>query len=133
MDEDFELEVTDLRTGRTLPAATDSASASSPAVPAEDAPQPGSLSRTWKPGVAPSPGGARRLRPAVVAAAALLVTVLLLGSVPDSLAALAALLHLPPPAPPATLMPLAGQFTAVHGVPWGVLRADGKVASLYSA
>jgi len=133
MDEDFELEVTDLRTGRTLPAATDSASASSPAVPAEDAPQPGSLSRTWKPGVAPSPGGARRLRAAVVAAAALLVTVLLLGSVPDSLAALAALLHLPTPAPTATLMPLAGQFTAVNGVPWGVLRADGKVVSLYSA
>ncbi len=130
MDEDFELEVTDLRTGRTLPAATDSASASSPAVPAEDAPQPGSLSRTWKPGVAPSPGGARRLRAAVVAAAALLVTVLLLGSVPDSLAAL---LHLPTPAPTATLMPLAGQFTAVNGVPWGVLRADGKVVSLYSA
>src|SRR5260221_9567256 len=133
MDEDFELEVTDLRTGRTLPAATDSASASSPAVPAEDAPQPGWLSRIWKPGEAPSPGGARWLRAAVVAAAALLVTVLLLGSVPDSRTSLATLLHLPTPAPTATLTPLAGQFTAVNGVPWGVLRADGKVVSLYAA
>jgi len=133
MDEDFEVEVTDLRTGQTLPAATDSASASPPAVQAEDAPQRGSLSRTWKPGVVPSPGGARRLRAAVVAAAVLLVTVLLLGSVPDSRAALAALLHLPTPAPTATLTPLAGQFTAVNGVSWGVLRADGKVVSLYAA
>jgi hypothetical protein len=70
----------------------------------------------------------------VVAAAALLVTVLLLlGSVPNSRTSLAALLHLPTPAPTATLTQFASQFSAVNGVPWGVLRADGKVVSLYAA
>jgi hypothetical protein len=133
MDEDFEVEVTDLRTGRTLSHATSSPSASSPAVPAEDVPQRGPLGRTWQPGEAPSLGRARRLRAVVVAAAVLLATVLLLGSVPDSRAALATLLRLPTPAPTATLTQLANQFSAVNGVPWGVLRADGKVVSLYAA
>ena len=133
MDDDFELEVTDLRTGRTLSHATNSASASPPAAPTENAPHDEPLGTAWRPAGALLPGGTRRLRAIVVAAAVLLVTVLLLGSVPDSRAALAALLHLPTPAPTATLTPLAGQFTAVNGVSWGVLRADGKVVSLYAA
>jgi hypothetical protein len=133
MDEDFEVEVTDLRTGRALPHATNSASTSPPAVPADNAPQRGPLGTAWKPVGASSPGGARRLRAAVVGAAVLLVTVLLLGSVPDPRASLASLLHLPTPAPTATLTQFADQFSAINGVPWGVLRADGKRVSLYPA
>jgi hypothetical protein len=60
----------------------------------------------------------------------LLVTVLLLGSVPDSRISLAALLHLPTPTPTAPLAFGADQFSAVNGVPWGVLRSDGKPVAL---
>jgi len=130
MDEDFEVEVTDLRTGRTLSHATISTSATPPVVPAEDAPQAEPLGTAWKPMGASSLGGARRLRAVVVAAAVLLVTVLLLGNVPDSRISLAALLHLPTPTPTAPLAFGADQFSAVNGVPWGVLRSDGKPVAL---
>ena len=133
MDDDFELEVTDLRTGRTLSHALNSASASPPAVPAESAPQDEPLGTAWRPAGVPSPGGARRLRAFVVVAAVLLVTVLLLGSVPDSRTSLAALLHLPTPTPTAPLAFGADQFSAVNGVPWGVLRSDGKQVALSQA
>src|SRR5258708_34846710 len=103
MDDDFELEVTDLRTGRTLSHATNSAAASPPAVPAENAPQAEPLGTAWKPAGALLPGGPRRLRAAMVVAAVLLVTVLLLGRVPDSRPSLGALLHLPTPTPTAPL------------------------------
>src|SRR5260221_1864108 len=133
MDDDFELEVTDLRTGRTLSHATNSASASPPAVPAENAPQAELLGTAWRPAGAPPPSGTRRLRAAVVVAAVLLVTVLLLGSVPDSRTSLATLLHLPTPTPTAPLAFGADQFSAVNGVPWGVLRSDGKQVALSQA
>ncbi|HKB46493.1 MAG TPA: hypothetical protein VKC57_02280, partial [Ktedonobacterales bacterium] len=101
-----------------------------PAVPAEDAPQAEPLGTAWKPTGASSLGGARRLRAVVGAAAVLLVTVLLLGNVPDSRMSLAALLHLSTPTPTAPLAFGADQFSAVNGVPWGVLRADGKPVAL---
>src|SRR5260370_5380918 len=125
MDDDSELEGTDLRRGRSLPHTMSDTSASR-ALPTEDEP----LGATWKPTVRPSPGGARWLRAVVVAAAVLLVTVLLLGSVPDSRASLASLLHLPTPTPTAPLAFGADQFSAVNGVPWGVLRSDGKPVAL---
>src|SRR5258707_1349735 len=133
MDDDFELEVTDLRTGRTLPAATDSASASPPAAGAFHWVGAPPLGTAWKPAGARPPSGTRRLRAAVVVAAALLVTVLLLGSVPDSRTSLGALLHLPTPTPTAPLAFGADQFSAVNGVPWGVLRSDGKQVALSQA
>ena len=133
MDDDFELEVTDLRTGRTLSHATNSASASPPAAPTENAPHDEPLGTAWRPAGALLPGGTRRLRAIVVAAAVLLVTVLLLGSVPDSRTSLGALLHLPTPTPTAPLAFGADQFSAVNGVPWGVLRSDGKQVALSQA
>ncbi|HKB48479.1 MAG TPA: hypothetical protein VKC57_12330 [Ktedonobacterales bacterium] len=135
MDDDFELEVTDLRTGRTLSHATNSASASPPAVPTENVRQAELLGTAWRPAGARPPSGARRLRAAMVVAAVLLVTVLLLGNVPDSRTSLGALLHLPTPTPTPTA-PLAfgaDQFSAVNGVPWGVLRSDGKQVALSQA
>jgi hypothetical protein len=133
MDDDFELEVTDLRTGQALPHATNSTSASPPAAPAENAPPAEPLGTAWKPAGTPKPGRARRLRAAVVAAAVLLVMVLLLGIVPDSRASLAALLHLPTPTPTVPLAFGADQFSAVNGVPWGVLRSDGKQVAVSQA
>jgi hypothetical protein len=130
MDDDFELEVTDLRTGRTLSHATNSTSATPPAVPAENVRQAEPLRTAWRPAGVLLPGGTRRLRAAVVVAAGLLVTVLLLGSVPDSRTSLGALLHLPTPTPTAPLDFGADQFSAVNGVPWGVLRSDGKQVAL---
>ncbi len=61
MDDDFEVEVTDLRTGRTLSHATISTSATPPVVPAEDAPQAEPLGTAWKPMVASSLGQRPRL------------------------------------------------------------------------
>src|SRR5258706_12575551 len=133
MDDDFELEVTDLRTGRTLSHATNSASASPPAVPAENVRQAELLGTAWRPWGPRPPSGARRLGAAMVVAAVRLVTVLLLGNVPASRTSLGALLHLPTPTPTAPLAFGADQFSAGNGVPWGVLRSDGKQVALSQA
>lgn len=158
MDDDFEIEVTDLRTGQVLKTARDLPPPSVPSMSlapsALPAPAGGggdqdseleitSLSTTTTP-TAPGQGGAlpdlvlpppgrRRSRRHIIGAivtSALVVVVLvgLLGGVVGKGGITLGLF--PTPAPTATLAPGGDSFYMADGVPWGRLLADGKLVDV---
>lgn len=113
MDE-FDIEVTDLRES-----------------PDTDADDPTEVDEHWRlpardPFAAPARSRrSRRLRAAFTGAVVLLVASVLLLSIPRAPATLAALLHIPTPAPPLPLPVGADTLVLRHAVPWGELRLDG--------
>jgi hypothetical protein len=136
MDDEFEVEVTDLRTGQRVeqPAPAPTSASSQPAadedgktLDVEAGARPAAPAQASKPWL--SQWASPRARGALVAlSAVLLVGVVVLASVPNSRATLNTLLHVPTPTPTAALDPYAGTFFATQTAPWGVLFADGKPA-----
>ena len=150
MDDDFEIEVTDLRTGQVLKSAHDlPAPAALPPVPAlprdagtgdfelevqvsdlPTAPTPGEMPTTAHGILPPRQRPTRRQLIGASASAALVVVVLigLLGGVVGKGGFTFGLF--PTPMPTATLAEGADTFYMVNAVPWGQLRADGKLVSV---
>jgi hypothetical protein len=143
VDDEFEVEVTDLRTGQRVeqPAPVPTVVPQQQAGDEDD--EALYADADAQPNMLPSmlPRWAQRLRATQLArqwtsprarsalvalAAVLLVGVVVLASVPNSRATLGTLLRVPTPTPTATLDPLAGTFFAAQTVPWGQLRADGQ-------
>lgn len=113
MDE-FDLEVTDLRESPDMDVDDPAEMDAHRRLPARD------------PFAAPvRPPISRRLRAALTGAVVLLVASVLLLSIPRAPATLAALLHIPTPAPPRPLPIGADTLVLRHIVPWGELRLDG--------
>src|SRR5579872_1697057 len=146
MDDDFEVEVTDLRTGQVLKTAHEVLSPpAEPAPPAavtdddfelevtslptgprapEEALKRGRFVRP------PGQGPSRRQMTGAVATGVLIVVVLvgLLGGIVGNGGLPLGLF--PTPAPTATLALGANEFYLVNGVPWGKLLADGKIVDV---
>ncbi|HEX8034344.1 MAG TPA: hypothetical protein VF510_10875 [Ktedonobacterales bacterium] len=134
--DDFELEVTDLRTGQQMPLRLESPLASklprrqrraahSPIVPT-----PAVLTHRSASGALHlSPLILPRLASAAALTILLIITTIVVGSNPGAPAALAALIRQPfstPAMPRDTSHAGEGSFLALDGVPWGTLLIDGK-------
>ncbi len=128
MEDDFEIEVTDLRTGRRVeqpssfpPALPSPATEPTEVLDDEEAPWAAQPARGW------GQWENRRARnTAATLAAVALVGVVLLASVPNSRATLGALLNIATPTPTVRLAPGGDTFYATHTVPWGRLLVDGQ-------
>lgn len=133
MDDDFELEVTDLDTGEAIrhPLAHNA-----PAEPGRredsadsdhdsdnddgDAPTPGP---SRPPG---HPGRNNRLRMVMVAAVVLLAVVLVIATNPAANSSLYTVFHFPTPAPSPTPLPGGDIVYLERGAPWGSVTIDGE-------
>ena len=115
MEDDFEIEITDLRTGETPHRATDGRDL---LVGPETREQPGLMRR----------GGSLSRRQIAGGAATVGLVALVLVALVGGAAARAGIVFglFPTPSPTATLASGAGSFYLVHSVPWGKLLADGK-------
>src|SRR5690242_17611039 len=130
MDE-FEIEVTDLRSGRSAsrPSTTPHHGDEPPDAEPPDEPTRAPLLplTRLRPAVAAGlRGRGRQLRGLGVALALLLAALIVLTSIPTSREALIAALNLPTPLPTATLAEGADLIFFTHDVPWGELTIDGK-------
>ncbi len=135
MDE-FDLEVTDLRTGaqRRQDVGTATSAAAGPAAgahgPATGQTPPTAGASYVPPVTHRRPAQRRRLLGAVAASVAvLLALVTAVLSLSDPAGTLGALLHQPTPLPTATLAFNADTFAMIHTMPWGSLTVDGRPVS----
>jgi hypothetical protein len=125
MDDEFEFEVTDLRTGRRVEHTVPLLPSRPPASGRADVPPEQTGARVVAPGWLRERWANRRTLGAVGTLAALIViAALVLATVPNSQATLRALLHLPTPGTSAAVG--AGTFYATRTVPWGRLLSDGQ-------
>jgi hypothetical protein len=123
MDDDFELEVIDLRTGQTLRTERET---SAPPPPIPPPPDDEDVERSSLSGPS-ARGPSRRQMTGAVATVSLIVVVLigLLGGIAGKLGG-----PFGPHVPTATLAPGADIFYLVNGVPWGKLQVDGRPLTL---
>jgi hypothetical protein len=137
--DDFELEVTDLRTGQQTHARLESPLASKlprrrrRAAHSTNSPLPVVLThRSHRPASGAlhlSPLSLPRLASAAALAVLLIITIIVVGSNPGAPAALSALIRLPfsaPATPPGASDAGERSFMTLDGVPWGTLLIDGK-------
>jgi hypothetical protein len=126
VEDEFEVEVIDLRTGQRV---------EHPVLPPLQPPEPQDADmpdeteeiQRVPPGWGRGVWMQTRARGALAAlAAAVLVGALVLASVPNSQATLRKLLGIMPPTATATLEPGEDTFVAVQTVPWGKLLSDGE-------
>jgi hypothetical protein len=138
-DDDFTLEVSDLRTGRLLasplsrqPPSSDASAADETMLSDADA-DDDALTITSLDSNAPIVPrrptlifASRRSRSLAVIGLSLLICAGILLSLPDTRQGLAQVFQGPTPTPSATIEPGGNTFYLVNGVPWGTLTADGK-------
>lgn len=139
---DFELEVTDLRTGQRKHVRLESPPARRlsrwrPVNTPDDASHAHIAVHTAAATSHPAPGALRllplsrqRLASAAILAALLLITAIVLGSDPGTAAALSTVIRLPLTTHSTAPVDLSasgeGSFVAIDGVPWGTLLLDGR-------
>lgn len=121
MDDDFEIEVTNLNTGATTRHALSHITPDQPE-PDDDEPDNEPTSRPstrrrWR---------GRSLRAAVVSAVVVLAAVLVIITNPTAQSSLYSMLRFPTPVPSPTPLPGGNLVYLVRGAPWGKVALDGK-------
>ena len=125
MDDDFEIEVTDLNTGAPAPHPLASSVPGEPDSPADDD-DDDTDDGDWTPPRPSSPLHRRRARAAIVTGVLALAVVLVILINPTAKSSLYTVFRFPTPVPSPTPLPGANQIFLARGAPWGSASLDGK-------